>query len=569
MILDYANDQIILQEEKNENFLKIQDNSDFVFCHRLRRGKYHVPFVSLPILIKTLKKIKYPIRPTQALKDHLEAFKKYRQMLQDIKDGKTNNPEVQKIYHFCEQMEKEYGFKLYDLQKETIAFGVLGQTDIIANEIGTGKTLCAIMIGMYLKSIKKIDRCLILLPASLVGNFKDDYEKFFGKAGLMTISTQTKAKREQLYRDFKVSKSTTFLLTNFEKCLYDYNFLKSIKFDMVVVDEFHVMKNFISAQRSINFFEMLEKYWIPKYRIPMSGTPIENRLFDLFPIMKFLDGGKILGGQKFFETNFIEYKEFFFKVKGVLFREEKPVDFKNHDFLKNLIRPITIRKKLNLPVALYKKIIKIEPSKEILDKISELKMLADSPAKRYHAIRQFLCDTNREGIDDNPKLAELENIFMQTSEKILIFSFYKCSIRKIAEFLESKGYRGLTCSGDDKKDPFEVVKEFKTNPDLKFLVTTDKINYGHNIQCAKIVIEWELPLKPTVSKQRFGRAYRSGQDQNVLAFSFVTMKTVEETIYKQYMQKCILIEEVIETLDFEISEDDENEIEKNVLKQFM
>ena len=102
--------------------------------------------------------------------------------------------------------------------------------------------------------------------------------------------------------------------------------------------------------------------------------------------------------------------------------------------------------------------------------------------------------------------------------------------------------------GGDGTDAFDVIRRFKDDPDMKCLITTDKINYGHNIQFAKIVIEWEKPIKPTTSMQRIGRCYRSGQNDDVHAYSFTTLGTVEQTIHEQLELKKDVIEKVIESL---------------------
>ena len=213
------------------------------------------------------------------------------------------------------------------------------------------------------------------------------------------------------------------------------------------------------------------------------------------------------------------------------------------------------------------------PSTEVteeLAKYDEVRMSYEEGTKRYHAVRQFLCDTSREGYDSNPKFDYLEDIVSQTSSKVVIFSFYKCSISAIENWLRSHGYGCITCMGGDGTDAFDVIQKFKDDDNIKCLITTDKINYGHNIQFAKIVIEWEKPIKPTTSMQRIGRCYRSGQNEDVHAYSFTVLGTVEEIIHQQLELKKDVIEKVIESLSDGSSDtaldDIVKDIERKVVK---
>jgi SNF2 family DNA or RNA helicase len=106
----------------------------------------------------------------------------------------------------------------------------------------------------------------------------------------------------------------------------------------------------------------------------------------------------------------------------------------------------------------------------------------------------------------------------------------------------------MKITGDDKLDPVEVVNQFAAS-DTKVLLATDKIQFGVNIQCAKVVINYELPLKPSTSQQRIGRSYRTGQTKDVLAISLVTKDSVEEIIYEQFKTKEHVITTMVENLD--------------------
>jgi SNF2 family DNA or RNA helicase len=249
-------------------------------------------------------------------------------------------------------------------------------------------------------------------------------------------------------------------------------------------------------------------------------------------------------------------------------QEIKPKGFKNMEYLKNLIRPLVIREKLSLPVGKYIREVEIEPSKKLLEAYDSAKRKANNPSAKYHAARQFLCDTTREEFEDNPKITELENIYQQTTGKILIFSFYKCTVRMLKKYFDDRGIKCLTVMGGDGEDPTVTIKKFRESPDIQFLCATDRINAAQNIQCAKFIINWEKPLKPTVLDQRIGRVYRTGCDHDVHIVNFTVLDTVEEVISNNFASKQAVIDAAIEKLDQRALDSVNKEIEAAVMKEF-
>lgn len=582
MILDYKNNQLILSEEQNESFVELQDVVNFDLCSRLRNNKYEIPFIALPIVIKGLKKLGYKINYETALKIHYNEFNAVRKQLESCKNGTSTLNQVKHIKAFINKQQKQIrkiipDFKFYQTQIDSIVFGIIGKRIIIGNDIGTGKTLTSIVICKYLSEYENIGKCLIMLPASLATNFVADYNKFYKDNKMMCIGSKTKQKRLKLFREFNLSKNVQFLVTNYEKCRTDYESLEKCEFDVIIVDEFHKMKNFMGAKMSINFFKLVN-IWKPKYKLPMSGTAIENKLFDLYPIFKLLDDGIILGGQSFFEKNFVRYEEKSFYIKtrfGRFLKTEKvSIGFKNHSYLKKLIRPFIIRKKLHLPVKLYHENIILDNTHKITKTLEKIRFESESAIGCYTEMRQFLCDMERYNLKSNPKLDYLENLLTQTRDKVIVFSFFKCSISSISRFLNLKGIKHITCQGGDGRDALDVVTEFNNNPDIKVLITTDKINYGHNIVSAKWIVHYEVPVKSTTMEQRNGRAYRLGQDSDVHAVTLTIKDTVEEIILEKTLAKKKLIDTIIEgivnPLDRQMKIDDiDKSIESEIMKSFI
>lgn len=571
--------KIAIDLEKNENFIKLQDSTYYNLCYEFQNGHYLVPYVSLPILMHIAKKVGYRIALSDTLKKYYSEKTGKRQILERVKTLQSlQEPNLDispKVSEAIQDIQKLHSYSLINGQDVSAAFVMMGKRVIIANDIGTGKTITVNTAAKSLIRLGEVKKVLVMLPAALVKNYYNDYVKFFGKQGVIYIKKYlNKDKRKEEYRKFISNPNVNFLIVNYDKCNFDYEELKSLKVDMLIVDEFHNMKNFLFAKRSIQFFDLVIKYWKPEYRVPMSGTPIENQLFDLFPVFKLIDGGHILGGMKFFQENFVEYKDVYMKLyskrTGDYFTkvERKAVGFKNEDYLHKLIKPLIIRKKLKLPVNKYPQDILIDPTKEMLEKYEEIKLLnKTNPSKAYHEARQFLCDTNRNGYKDNPKIEEMENIISQTDEKFVIFSFYKCTIFMLEEYFKNRGDKTLSIHGDESRDALDTIKEFEKS-DARFLLCTDKVNFGQNIQFCRYMIQWEKPLKPTTEEQREGRLYRTGQQNDVHIYSFVVSDTVEERIYDMFNAKKDIIKNVIETLNDKELKKIEAEIEKEVMKEF-
>jgi SNF2 family DNA or RNA helicase len=577
MLIGFKNYNLILQFERNENFIALQDAiNEYVLCLRVRDNLCEIPYIALPHILRGCKKIGYRVKYDTSLLDNHTKIVRERKILETVKTANLDSlkkvPLFAKLLGAIESLEAQYGFTLTEGQKRSTLFCLLGKKVLIANEIGTGKTLTINTVCKYLISQNIIKKVIVLVPAALVKNYFNDYVKFFGEKGILAVREETPAKRRELYKIFQSTNSINFLVTNYEKCLFDYEQLKLFKPDVIIVDEFHRMKNFLGAKRSQNFFEMLKENWNAEYRFPMSGTPIENKLFDLFPIFKLLDGGKILGGQRFFENNFVQKKLFFFKIKyrgrWITKSEERAIGFKNLEYLKHLIRPRIIREKLLLPVGCYHEYIEIEPSKKLLDAYSQCRQSTSGTSAKYHACRQALCNTERIEIQDNPKLEQLDNILDQTSEQCVIFSFYLTSMDMLAKHLDAKGIKYLEISGRTTEDATKTIQKFEHDKTIKCLICTDKVNFGVTIVNARVCIELDMPLKPTIQEQRIGRLYRVGQLRDVHVYSMYVKNTVEEKIYTELISKKYLIKKAIVELDDKKLKEIEQEIENNVMREF-
>lgn len=616
MKLSLYQNRILIHLEKSESFLAIQDSTKFNLCYEYVDGHYTVPYVCFPLLHDIAKKLKYQLeltptfdkyyRQTTAKRLYLFKLKGQSKLtklnvssrgttvpngsastddanckflsaasIPELGDSDPNCYLNDELYDAIKEIQAEYGYELTPEQEVSVAYSIIGKRIIVANGIGTGKTITINTVGKLLLKFKQVNKVLIMLPSALVKNYVEDYIKFFGNKGILSVSsTMTPKKREDLYHKFMVTTNINFLVVNYDKCNFDYELLQKLKIDMLIVDEFHNMKNFLTAKRSQNFFELVTKFWKPKFRYPMSGTPIENKLFDLFPIFKLIDGGYMLGGDKFFSENFVKYENVNIPIwskriqKYTIRIEKKAIGFKNEGYLNKLIRPLIIRKNLRLKTGCYPVDIMLDPSTELLEKYEEIKKnYIGQSSKAYHAVRQFLCDPSLNGYSKNAKLDKFQEIIEQTDEKFVIFSFYKCTIRMLEAWLAEHGHCSFKITGDESEDPFTTIQKFRRST-ARFLIATDKINYGQNIQFCRYMVQWEKSMKPTTEEQRIGRLYRTGQENDVHIYTFTTKNTVEERIFDNFQAKKDVIKGIIDPLNDVKMKEIEDLIEREVMKEF-
>lgn len=560
--------QVTLLEQPGEDILRIKDKTHFTLCERIRDGKYEIPFIALGIVVGACKKLGYRMQFTPELKAFYEAYVSKRKMLEDIKALDENIPiAIPEI----SQIGLKAGTVLTFGQKATVKFALEGKTILCGSEVGTGKSLAFNIASKILILQKKVNKVIVVTQSSLVQNWYGDYVKFFSDRGIIRVSkSDSKKKREEIYRMFMSRPDLNYLVLNFEKYNFDFDFLATIKCDCLIVDEAHNFKNYAGAKRSENFFKLLQIH-NPKYRYALTGTAIENRIGDIFSIFKYLDGGKIVGSHTWFDNNFVSYRDEYFKIKlnngrTMTRMERKPIGFKNHEFLKNLIRPSIIRVKSKLPVGLYEEFITLTMPKKMKDKHEEIRHSKEHTSKKYHQLRQFLNAPSRENITDDLKLDRLVEMLDQTSEKFLIFSFYKCSLDSISRKLSSLNIPHLTFSGEDTKiTPSEIISKFE-NEDYRVLIATDRLSTGVNMQFCRYGLNWEVPIKPSVGIQRAGRLFRLGQKNDVHFYNFIYDDSIESTIYEQFNIKREVIREVIENLDDNKLQKINKEIEQKIVQ---
>ena len=442
--------------------------------------------------------------------------------------------------------------ELYPYQKEGVDFALFRKAVIIADDMGLGKTIQAIATAVLKKNIFDFKKTLVVCPASLKEQWKKEIEKFSDETALVIQGLPDE--RERQYQD----KDHFFFIVNYETILRDHLALNKAGFDFLILDEAQRIKNFetktASSIRRLHF----------KHVLVITGTPIENRLIDIFSIVGAIN--------PYFFGPLWE-----FSYQHCLFDPEKHNKINGYYNLQNLnkrLEPILIRREkrkvldqlpdlqqINVPLNLsplqadyhagYAKGIAQIIRKKFLTPYDLQKLQLLLASMRMVCDSTYLID---EETNESPKLEELKYILLEkldvknSDRKIIIFSEWIKVHKLIGHILRENNIGFAELNGSvPVKLRGELIRKFETNPHCKIFLSTEAGGTGLNLQVADTLINFELPWNPAKKNQRIGRIDRLGQKSNKLTvFNFITRNSIESQIASGLLVKQNLFDGVLD-----------------------
>jgi len=291
----------------------------------------------------------------------------------------------------------------FDYQKFGINFMIdrLYNKGFVLNsdDVGLGKTAQSLFVAKYLQENEKAEKILVVCKKDLKTQWKEEGIEKFTDLSSIVLKSLTKEKRKEIYKEY-LKTNTNILIINYELILFDFEELKKMKFDTIIIDEVHKI-----AQRTGEKKKLFKKLIKESVRFPifLTGTPVQSKPEDLFAIFD-LANMKILGKWKEFNKKYI--REEYRRTKNRNYKVK--VGIKNIDELQRIIKPFLIRRTVlevdkEMPEILPPKIMKshldatqIEISNTIDEISKKLIKEIDSLEKRY------------EDKKNNDVLAELE-----------------------------------------------------------------------------------------------------------------------------------------------------------------
>ena len=427
----------------------------------------------------------------------------------------------------------------------------------LADDMGMGKTVQLITLLLHDRETQQKASSLptlLICPMSIVGNWQRELQKFAPSLNVM-VHHGTERLSGQAFVD--EVKKHDIVITTYSLALRDKEHLAPITWEQVVIDEAQNIKN--ESAKQTQAIKKLDA----NYKIALTGTPVENRLSELWSIMEFLNPGYLGSGTEF-------HKNFAMPI-------ERYHNAERADALKRLTQPFILRRlktdkdiiqdlpdKMEMKVfcnltqeqaSLYEAVVKemmerieeadgMERRGLVLATLTKLKQVCNHPA-------HFMSDGSRLELRSG-KLNRLEEMLeevLATGDKALIFTqFAEMGGLLRTELQERLGREVLFLHGGTQKKQRDILvqrfqEERRGSP--LFILSLKAGGVGLNLTAANHVFHFDRWWNPAVENQATDRAFRIGQKKNVQVHKFVCVGTLEERIDQMIEQKKELAESIV------------------------
>ena len=459
-----------------------------------------------------------------------------------------------------EELDALLNANLYPYQKEGIRFAARAGKAIIADEMGLGKTIQAIGTAELLRKEGLIESVLILCPTSLKYQWRSEIKKFTN-ADVYVIEGGH-LKRKEAYR-----RKETYKIVSYNSACNDIRILGKLQTDMLIMDEVQRLKNWnTQISRAARKIES-------DYAVILSGTPLENKLDELYSIVEFADNFRLAPYDKFKEEHIVSDETG--KILGykglnnigkqlsdiLIRRRKKDVKLQMPSRIdKNLFVPMTKEQmgmhsewqnQVRMLVMKWQKhhFLSEKDRNRLLLHLSQMRMVCDSS---YILDQKTRYDTK---VDECINL--ISDIVCEEGEKVVVFSQWERMTRLVAKELRKKGigfeYLHGGVPSEKRKD---MVDNFTNNAENRVFLSTDAGSTGLNLQVAANIINIDLPWNPAVLEQRIGRIYRLGQQNNIQVINLVAPHSIEEAMVGKLRFKTSMFEGVLDNGEDSIFADD-------------
>lgn len=421
---------------------------------------------------------------------------------------------------------------------------------ILADEMGLGKTIQTLTFLQYMKEEGHKGPNLIIVPTSVLPNWEREAQKFVPSMKRLVIYGSN---RENL---FKQIESSELIITTYALLRRDLDELLKFEFNAVILDEAQNIKNpnTITA-RSVRKIQA-------RFRLCLSGTPIENTLLELWSLFEFLMPG-FLGSQAAFQKGFVKpikdgdedsLNYLKARVKPFILRRTKNEVAKDlPPKIENIYYAALLDDQMELYAALAKKL-----KEQVMQNVEE-KGIGQSQISILDALlklRQICCHPrllklDMPGLNTNLSSGKFEAFkdlitsIIDDDHKVLVFSQFVQMLHIIRNWLHMVEIPFCYLDGTSK-DRFEQVDKFNNSPDIPiFLISLKAGGTGLNLTSADYVIHYDPWWNPAVEDQATDRTHRIGQTRQVFAYKMICENTVEEKILKLQESKKGIADSII------------------------
>lgn len=428
---------------------------------------------------------------------------------------------------------------------------------VLADDMGLGKTVQALAAAELLRRRKGIERVLVIAPASVKYQWKTEIERFTDLPA-QVIDGFLPARRA------RYASPLFFTLSSYELVLKDVRYMHELRPDLIILDEAQRIRNWTTATARV--IKQLKS----RYAFVLTGTPLENKLEELFSVVEFVDGRRLGPAFRFVHEHRME------DAKGRL------LGYRGLDRIHDQLAPILLRRTraevlkqlpertdqvFRVPLTVKQ----AEPYYEQSDLLAQLMRkwerqgwLSEIDQKRILCCIQnmrMLCNSTflyDKQTHHSPKLREFREIVrelaIEEKRKVVVFSEYERMTYLAGEELRKLGIGFVSLHGGvPSRQRGALMEKFRNDPECKVFLSTDAGGVGLNLQAASAVVNFEPPWNPARLEQRIGRVHRLGQSRPVHVIHMLTSDSIEERVWETLRLKKSLFEGVFDSPAGEIS----------------
>jgi len=421
--------------------------------------------------------------------------------------------------------------ELLPYQMDGIAFVAGAGRAVLADEMGLGKTIQGVGVAEFLARHAGVRRVLVVCPASLKSQWLAEITRFCDRSVQIVAGKMSE-------RTTQYASAAFFTVANYEQVLRDYLDIERSSWDLIILDEAQRIKNW-EAKTS----RVIKSLRSP-FALVLSGTPLENRLDDLYSIVEFIDDRRLGPAFRFMHGH------------RVVDEHGKVLGYKNLDALRERLRPILLRRtrksiQLDLPPrsteivrvpcteeqkqlhSAHMQIVQSITRKAFISEMDLLRLQKALLMARMSADSTTLVDKQPNGFSSKlERLADLlEQLIGEPERKIILFSEWTTMLNLIEPILKNLKAPFVRLDGQvPQKQRNMIVQRFQTDAKCRCFLTTNAGSTGLNLQAADTVINIDLPWNPALLEQRIARAHRMGQKRKVQVYLMITEGTIEENL---------------------------------------
>ncbi len=453
-----------------------------------------------------------------------------------------------------ERLEGLLKTRLFPYQREGVLFAFTAGRCLLADEMGLGKTLQAIATAELLRRTLGIGSVIIVCPTSLKYQWRAEIRRFTDSTVRVLEGPLHKRRLQYAEHD------SFYKILTYNVVARDYAYINQANPDMVILDESQRIKNWdTKIARAVKRLEA-------PYRLALTGTPLENKLEDLYSIVQFLDqhllgplfkllhrhqvkdeNGRVRGYRRLDEVNQ--------KLKSLMIRRRK----------RDVLQQLPQRIDQPLLVTMTPQQWELHQSFEadvarliakwnrfgFLHEQDRQRLLSCLNLMRMSCNSTFLVDQHtRYDTKIDELFYILEERLAEPEESVVVFSQWERMTRIVARELEARELPfAYLHGGVPSAKRGELLDRFRDDPDCRVFLSTDAGGVGLNLQKAAMVINLDLPWNPAVLEQRIARISRIGQERQVQVINLIAEGTIEHRMLSKLAFKSSLAEAVLDTAE--------------------